>query len=524
MLGLSTARRWRGALVVTAAVVLLPSQVVGAQGPTNAAPTAARSTHDIADTAVARAACGPGSTPETGLQGDVPAADRDSGRSTVGYRCNIERLGGYAGRGGGITSTSYDHCAYVGSFFPGNLLGPAQGVQVLDVSDPTNPVLTATLTEPAMLAGTWESLKVNSARKLLVGMGVPALTGAGLLSVYDISDCAHPRLLNTGPGSDLRLPLPVTSHEGGFSPDGNTYWASGTAPGIVSAVDLTDPANPRVVWQGLPGLSMHGIGVSPDGNRVYLSNILGGITVLDASAVQRRDPNPQVPVVAELHWTDGWATQHSVPVSYDGRPYLFTVDEAGSGGVKVVDVADDTAPRVVNSIKLEVNLPEHQDSMLASASGGSLFAYDSHYCAADRPVDPTALACGWISSGIRVFDVRDPFDVREIAYYNPPAKKGQNTELWNSPHALASIIGVPILEAGAVTQAIQQGVFDPAEALSPRTGMVAFGDLSTDWCFSPPEWRGNELWVTCADNGFMTLRLDPGTYTPPADQRSTVGS
>lgn len=518
------ARRGRNAAVIAVAVVLAsPLGVVGAQS-RSSPHDAIRTASTVAETAVARANCGPGSNTETGLQGDVPAADRDSGRSSGGYDCNIERIGGYAGRGGGITSTSYDHCAYVGSFFPGDLLGPAQGVQVLDVSDPAAPVLTATLTEPAMLAGTWESLKVNADRKLLVGAGVPALTGAGLLSVYDISDCAHPRLLNAGPGTDLRMPLPITAHEGGFSPDGNTYWSSGTAPGLVSAVDLTDPARPRVIWQGLPGLSMHGMGVSADGNRVYLSNTLGGVTVLDSSAVQRRDPDPQVPVVAQLTWTDGWATQHSVPVSYGGHPYLFTVDEAGSGGVKLIDVADDTAPRIVNTIKLEINLPEHQDSMLASAAGGSLFAYDSHYCAADRPVDPTALACGWISSGIRVFDVRDPFDVREVAYYNPPARTRQNTELWNSPHALASVIGVPILEAGAVVQSIQEGRFDPAQAASSRTGMVAFGDLSTDWCFSPPEWRGNELWVTCADNGFMTLRLHPDAYTPPTDQRSTVGS
>ena len=65
----------------------------------------------------------------------------------------------------------------------------------------------ATLTEPAMLAGTWESLKVNTARKLLVGTGVPLLTGVGLMSVYDISDCAHPKLLNPGPGTDLGMLL-----------------------------------------------------------------------------------------------------------------------------------------------------------------------------------------------------------------------------------------------------------------------------------------------------------------------------
>jgi hypothetical protein len=509
-------------VAAAAAVCLIPFGTLAAQAPDVGGTV--QEIDGIAAVSVPPAQCGPGSQPETGLQGDVDAADRDSGRSTQGYWCNLTRLGGYAGRGGGITSTTFDHCLYMGSLFPGDLLGPATGVQVVDVSDPAHPVLSATLTEPAMLAGTWESLKVNPARKLLVGTGVPALTGFGLMSVYDVSDCAHPRLLNPGPGTNLAMPVPITAHEGGFSPDGNTYWASGVAPGIVSAVDLTDPSNPRVIWQGLPGLSMHGMGISADGNRVYLSNNFGGLTVLDSSAIQRRDPNPQAPVVAEMHWTDGWATQHSIPVSYGDRPYLFTVDEAGSGGVKVVDVSDDHRPRIVNTIKLAIELPGNQDRALASSMGGSVFAYDSHYCAADRPVDPTALACGWESSGIRVFDVRDPMRVREIAYYNPPARTGQNAQLWNSPHALASVIGAPLLSGPSLIQSLAQGMFDPTKAFGPRSGEVVGGDLSTDWCFAPPEWHGTQLWTACADNGFLALQLDPGTYSAPADQHSTVGS
>lgn len=480
--------------------------------------------HEVGRSVAAPADCGPGSRPETGLQGDVPAADRDSGRSTEGYDCNISRVGGFAGRGAGIVSASFDHCAYLGTIFPGDLLGPAPGVQVLDVSDPANPVPTVNLTEPAMLAGTWESLKVHSGRKLLVGTGVPAMTGSGLLSVYDISDCAHPRLLNPGTGTNLQMPLPITSHEGGFSPDGMTYWSSGVVPGLVSAVDLADPANPRVIWQGLSGPSSHGFGMSPDGNRMYLADNAGGLRVLDTGAVQRRDPNPQVPVLAQMVWTDGIATQHSVPVSYDGHPYIFAVDEAASGGVKLIDVADDANPKIVGGIKLAINLPENVDSQIASASGGSAFTYDPHYCTADRPVDPTALACGWASSGIRVFDVRDPFSAKEIGYFNPPAMKGRNLERWNSPHALASVLGYPVFSELAAQGAKERGEFDPAQAESSRTGMLLGGDLSTDWCMSPPEWRGNDLWVTCSDNGFLALHLDEGVYTPPANQRSTLGS
>lgn len=515
-------RSWAALLTVGALVALMPPGSASADLQSDIE-TAVQEFFDVGRESVPRADCGPGAMPEPGLQGDVPAADRDSGRSTQGYRCNMSMVGQFAGRGAGITSTSFEHCAYMGSFFPGNLLGEGRGVQVLDVSDPANPRPTATLTEPAMLAGTWESLKVNAERKLLGGTGVPIGTGVGYLSVYDISDCAHPRLLNPGPGTNLLMPLPITTHEGGFSPDGRTYWASGVAPGFVSAVDLTDPANPRVVWQGLTGIEAHGFGISPDGNRMYLS-ALGGFTVLDISAVQRRDPNPQVHHIGRTFWTDGWATQHSVPVTYGDKDFLFTVDEGGSGGVKLVDVSDDTRPKVVNKLKLEINLPQHIDANIGSSMGGSAFAYESHYCAADRQHNPTALACGWISSGIRVFDVRDPFAVREIAYFNPPARTGRNLDLWNSPHALASIIGVPLMSAPPAVRAVLEGQFNPADALTPRTGKLAFGDVSTDWCFSPPEWRGNELYVACSDNGFMVLRLENGVYTPPADQRSVVGS
>ncbi|MEV0299157.1 hypothetical protein [Nocardia sp. NPDC050710] len=524
MRSLTTMRRARPLALLTAGVVaamMLPNSA--SADLQSDITTAVQEFLDVGRTAAPRADCGPGSLPEPGLQGDVPAADRNSGRSTQGYRCNISMVGNFAGRGAGITSTSFEHCAYMGSFFPGDLISEGRGVQVLDVSDPADPRPTVTLTEPAMLAGTWESLKVNTERKLLVGTGVPVGEGVGYLSIYDISDCAHPRLLNPGAGTNLLMPLPITTHEGGFSPDGKTYWASGIAPGFVSAVDISDPSNPRVIWQGLTGIEAHGMGFSPDGTRMYIS-ALSGFTVLDVGAVQRREPDPQVQHLGRVFWTDGQATQHSVPVTYDGKPYLYTVDEGGSGGVKLIDVSNDSAPKVTAKIKLEINLPQHLDASIGSSMGGSVFAYESHYCAADRPDNPTALACGWISSGIRVFDISDPRDIREIAYFNPPARTGRNLEMWNSPHALASIIGVPAISALPAARAVLEGQFNPWDALTQRTPNVAFGDMSTDWCFSPPEWRGDQLYVACSDNGFMVLQLENGVYTPPADQRSTVGS
>ena len=53
-----------------------------------------------------------------------------------------------------------------------------------------------------------------------------------------------------------------------------------------------------------------------------------------------------------------------------------------------------------------------------------------------------------------------------------------------------------------------------AEAVAVRDGRIIGLDLSADWCMSPPEFRGNLLYVTCSDNGLMTLRIDPAVYPP----------
>jgi hypothetical protein len=48
----------------------------------------------------------------------------------------------------------------------------------------------------------------------------------------------------------------------------------------------------------------------------------------------------------------------------------------------------------------------------------TLFGYDSHYCTPDRLRDPTIVACAQLGSGLRVWDVRNPTNPKEIAYYN----------------------------------------------------------------------------------------------------------
>lgn len=501
------AGRW---LAVGLVVLLLATMNGGVAGAT--IPPGFDETWDVWPTAVHRADCRSGDKPETGLQGEVPIEDRNTGRSMQGYTCNLDLVGQYQGRGAAWVSASYKNCIYIGTMFQ-----QPDGLEVVDVSDPAHPVVTAHLSEVAMVNGTWESLKVNVARGLLVGTGVPHVLGLGYMSIYDVSqDCAHPRLLNEGRGSVLGMRIAMITHEGNFSPDGNTYWASGQI--WASAVDISDPTNPHVIWSAPAGLGSHGMEFTPDGDTMFMST-MPGVNVLDTTAIQdRAQPgftmHQLLPSRGFKHWADGAIGQHSIYVTYGGVPHLFTIDELGSGGVKLFDASDLSALKLRNDIKLEINLPQHLDSWAISAASSGFFGYDPHYCTVDRQDDPQALACGWGQSGVRVFDVRNPDDIHEIAYFNPPAQRGKNAELTNSAHVrfTGAAVVPPLSGTLAIARAILNGQINGNDIA--EQGRLVGMDLSADWCMSPPQFRGNLLYVTCSDNGVMTLRLDPSIYPP----------
>src|SRR4051794_469645 len=217
--------------------------------------------------AVPRAHCQAGSKPEPDVQGRVPA-----GAAANGLFCNMTMLA-HHGSSGGFRVFDYvdeqgHECAYYDStlLFPSNaftLNSNGLGVYVLDMSDPAKPVQTATLTESSMLSP-HESLNLNAKRGLLAAVNGNPATEPGWVAIYDLhSDCRHPEL-------DFSGPIARLGHESGFSADGKTFYAAGTAYKSITAIDVTDPKVPFVVWQG--DVQSHGLSLSPDGNRAYLAN------------------------------------------------------------------------------------------------------------------------------------------------------------------------------------------------------------------------------------------------------------
>ncbi len=458
---------------------------------------------------VAPAVCGANSLPEGSVQGEVPLSDRTGGRSKQGYRCNLELIGQYQGEGASWVDPSTGNCAYMATSFYGTLAKKSPGVQVVDVSNTARPVLSTTLTSPAMLVGPWESLKVNEPRQLLGAVAGGPLVAAGFFDVYDLSaDCTHPQHLNGLAGQALELPDDLLGHEGNWSPDGRTYWSSGLIGGSLTAIDVSNPQSSAIVWTGIESFPVnHGVELSDDGNTLYLATVFpGGVLILDVSDIQQRKASPTVRTIGSVSWDNESVAQHAIPVSYNGKPYLIAADEFNAEGVHIIDISNPAAPVVAAHLQLQIQLPQYAAARAADTAGDGLFGYEAHYCAVDRATNPTALACAFFESGIRVFDVTDLLNPREIAYFNPPAQTGRFLQLPGSEHA-AGLALVPAVSNLSGDVLIGAGDY----ALNLLQGNDA--NLSADWCSSPPRFVApDQLWVTCQDNGFMVLRFTNGVY------------
>jgi hypothetical protein len=409
--------------------------------------TAYRATHDVATGASAastaaavppatpRAHCGPGSRPETGRQGRVPLADYNNGRAAKGYTCNAVEVGHIGSTGGFKTFRYVDRTGRVCAFYDGTLLYPTSvfhdaetgGTHVLDMSDPARPIETDRLVTPAM-DSPHESLALNAKRGLLAaGMGSPA-TAPGIVDVYDVSqDCRHPVLQSS-------TPLGILGHESGFSPDGRTLWISTTAQPGVTAIDVSNPRVPSIVWRSTD-YTFHGMNLNAAGTRLYGADLgMPGLTILDVSQVQRRVANPQVTLVSHISWPNVSIPQNTIPVTIKGHKYLVEFDEYARnvasytpddavGAARMINIDDERHPKVAGNMRLEVNQPTARATDQRNDPGAQygVQGYAAHYCAVPRQDNPQIVACSFILSGLRVFNISDPTHPREVAYFNKPA-------------------------------------------------------------------------------------------------------
>jgi len=504
---------------------------------------ASGTTSPPAPSVVGKAQCGAGDRVEPVLQGQVPFNERAAGFK--GYNCNLHMTAATrSSRGEGLGQMFgfvHDHAGHLCGYGAPAYFTGKSGTVVVDLTDPNHSQETGFIDTPG-LSAPGEGIRTHAGRGLLVAAyynntpddpanadfkkdaaGDDVTHG---FDVYDVgTDCRHPKLLysttnitfptagvtTAGSGTDR-----IWGHEGALSPDGNTYWVGDLAHGAYHAIDISDPKHPKyVAGFSTPAFmkkiaTSHGLSISDDGNRAYVTTIAGwtpgpadiapasgefhdGFLILDISEVQARKANPKIRVLSETNWHDGAWAQMTIPIKIGGKPYLVTTNEAGVGlaqrdGIKaacglkrtpfgmvrIFDISDEHNPILAKNLVLEVNDPKNCTLIdpeisamrpAGDAGGGSLFLYDAHMCTVDNRDNATTLACSYFNSGIRVYDIRDPKNAKEIAYFTPPAK------------AAGSIGWCPALPF-----------------LNAATGM---------------------LYSTCADTGVLSLKFTKGVWPFP---------
>ena len=372
----------------------------------------------------------PARVPETDIQGRVPAGNPE------GFTCNTTLVGHHGASGGYKALRFVDKAGHECAYYDTTLLFPSNaqtlserptGVAVLDMSDPAKPMQTASLLTPAMQTP-HESLLLNEKRGLLAAVtGNPAFY-PGIVDLYDLNeDCRNPALQSS-------LPVGIFGHESGFAPDGNTFYATSISTGNITAVDVSNPKLPTIVAG--TNYNSHGLTISDDGTRAYVA-ASQGLFILDTSEIQARKQGAQFKEISKLDWATRTIPQVAHPITIGGHPYLAEIDEFSSaedddsvaangpkvGAARIIDIADETAPKVVSNIRLAVHQKENR-AAIADDPGAQFIVqgYAGHYCNVPRRQDPEILACSMIASGLRVFDIRDPAKPREMAYFVAPNK------------------------------------------------------------------------------------------------------
>ncbi|MDX6640598.1 MAG: hypothetical protein QOF12_1609, partial [Solirubrobacteraceae bacterium] len=295
-------------------------------------------------------------------------------------------------------------------------------------------------------------------------------------SIYDVhADCRHPVL-------DATSLVARFGHESGFSMDGKTFYATGTAVQAITAIDVTDPKAPHAIWQG--NLLSHGMSLSDDGNRAYIADPTArSMLILDTSQIQARKPNPQAKEISRITWDSASIPQNAIPFTENGKPYVLEFDEynastlgSGSpdavGAARIIDISDETAPRIIANIRLQIDQPtEHAEFGGDPGADGSIHGgaqgYAAHYCNIPTRVDPKIVACSFIASGLRIFDISDLTAPREIGYF-----------------------------------------------VAPTQARVENGGNASDFAMSQPAFdtARHEIWFTDGTSGFYALRVTNGVW------------
>jgi len=345
--------------------------------------------------------------------------------------------------------------AYVGHH-GGKALNPltgrseANGTSVIDVTDPAAPRM---LHHIPGAPGQGESGGAQMAR-VCAGSSLPrGLAGHHYLlrtygneahEVWDVTVPDMPRRIARIAGID-------GTHKNFWECDSGVAYLVSGVPGwrtrrMTQVADLSDPARPRLLREfGLPGqqpgasgpqpTGLHGaISLGANNNRVYFGygvNSGGVLQIVDRRKLldgpaEPTAPNLAYPQVGRLDLGPDIGAHTTLPLPAmpmpDGarRDFVLVVGEAVADHCReprqmawMVDVGNEAQPRIVSHF----TVPEESGGFCRRA--GRFGTHSSNESAA-AVYYRRVVFLAHFNAGVRALDVRDPYAMKEIAYYIPP--------------------------------------------------------------------------------------------------------
>ncbi len=407
--------------------------------------------------------------PETGLQGQTSDAEAKVGIYPVPFSKGVNIIGhnDIAQRGGNLIMAWSRHCAYVagGAKLTANgpvigaESGPTSGVAVIDVRRPEKPNVVRYLQDKgALAAGETMHAVTTKVRAVLAAStygGVAGTNGPkeGWLNIYDIRDCAKPKLM-----AEVKWPEPA--HTITVSPDGKRVYGTIISPftqdGAIQVMDISDMAKPRFVGKFLAtlpngtsaGFAVHEVRLSPDERRIYAGVLsskdtalnkhittkfpsaeafggeAGGIYIFDNEDLASGKSDPKLRLIGQMPRA-GW---HSPALArINGVPHVVNAGELGAcpgAWPKITNIADERNPRIVGEFRLAMNHIENcpKREGIEVATGGLLGRVGTattHFNDVDSETNTKLGLFSFMYAGLRIADLRDPANPAEIAYFKP---------------------------------------------------------------------------------------------------------
>jgi hypothetical protein len=340
------------------------------------------------------------------------------------------------------------------------------GLSIVDVTDPARPTYLAHFPPTGPEASGTQHVQVCDGSALPNGddAKVYAIRTNGLLSyeVLDVTDPAAPKFVTTiaetgvspRPGSERGN---RETHKFQWDCATGVAYMNGTATGwrvtrVLQAFDLSDPSSPKHIRDfGLVGYEPNSTEPSPEpqvaglhqpfvvGNRLYLgynSGEEGVLQIVDRERFMRGPSEPTAanllaPQIARIDLPSYWGVHTAKPI-YDfeiadyadnsearTRDLLLVTSEAGTFRCQeprdvmlIFDITEEQHPLPISSFQV----PEEPGDF---CHRGGRFGPHSFADAYHPNFDKKLVVLAYFNAGVRVVDIRNPFEPKEVARFIP---------------------------------------------------------------------------------------------------------